>query len=488
MIILRKRYKKRIVCVLVVLVILDITRGYEMIERGISELFTIIILGIASFLVDISGILCSLLVGVCVIVFIKNRQYRQTEYFIQTHISYLNMLRNKESFEAYRIYKSLKLLSGYKRYLFNSYLSADKVSLILLHESGVYIFESKNYNGRIIGGEYSYWVNKRGSHVTYFCNPVIQNKSHMIYLQKCMGKIISVYSYIVFGNYSMLNDTHTDLIGEKYHIVRLCDLFMLVQKHIAAVESKLSKEEVDSLYIKLNSLVQGNENQKVFYNASVNILKKDQCYQSDYFKQPVYSYFNKQLDKGRIGERYICECLKPLVGYKKYLFNCYLPRNDGTTTEVDIILLHGTGIYVFESKNYSGWIFGTETQQQWTQTLPIGNKRTQKVHFLNPIIQNEVHLKWLKEYIGRTQPCYSYIVFSNRCTLKNITLTSGRHHVLNCKDLLKAIQQNAAITGNRLSKEEIDFLYDKLYPLTQVNERQKRVHIENIQRKYTTKV
>lgn len=47
----------------------------------------------------------------------------------------------------------------------------------------------------------------------------------------------------------------------------------------------------------------------------------------------------------------------------------YVPKDDGTTTEIDLIMLSPMGIYVFESKNYSGWIFGNEKSRYWTQTL-----------------------------------------------------------------------------------------------------------------------
>ena len=64
--------------------------------------------------------------------------------------------------------------------------------------------------------------------------------------------------------------------------------------------------------------------------------------------------------------------MNSLEGTKRYLFNLYLPKDDGGTTEIDVVFLHDSGMYVFESKNYSGWIFGTETQKNWTQTLPMG--------------------------------------------------------------------------------------------------------------------
>lgn len=194
------------------------------------------------------------------------------------------------------------------------------------------------------------------------------------------------------------------------------------------------------------------------------------------------------MNKGTLGEYYTYKCLKPLTGYKKFIFNCYLPKSDGTTTEVDVILLHESGIYVLESKNYSGWIFGSEIQKQWIQTLPTGRGRSQKNFFLNPIIQNTVHIKWLRKYtdIQKTLPFYSYIVFSDRCTLKKITLTSGNHCVINRCNILSKIRTNALTVGAQLSTAEIDALYEKLYPLTQTCETQRLAHIENIHQKHST--
>ena len=71
--------------------------------------------------------------------------------------------------------------------------------------------------------------------------------------------------------------------------------------------------------------------------------------------------------KGKYGEDRIYDILQKVDGYKATLPNCYLPKGNGETAEVDLIFLHESGIYVFESKNYSGWIFGSENQKYWTR-------------------------------------------------------------------------------------------------------------------------
>lgn len=211
---------------------------------------------------------------------------------------------------------------------------------------------------------------------------------------------------------------------------------------------------------------------------------------SDYYKMTQFSYREMLADVGKRGEYDTYRCLKALKGYKKYLFNCYIPKEDGTSTEIDVILLHESGIYVFESKNYSGWIFGTETQKQWTQSLSSGKGRTTKEHFLNPIIQNKVHLKWLQTYLKNFDSLkfYSYIVFSKRCELKKVTLTSGNHYVVKRDDLLRAVSDHISKTGSCMSPSIVDEIYRKLYPLTQMNEAQKKEHIANIKERYNRKI
>ena len=76
----------------------------------------------------------------------------------------------------------------------------------------------------------------------------------------------------------------------------------------------------------------------------------------------------------------------------RFLFNCYLPAKKDETSEVDVIMIADSGIYVFESKNYSGWIFGSEQSKSWTQTLPNG-KKARKERFYKPIMQNKTHIK-----------------------------------------------------------------------------------------------
>ena len=120
---------------------------------------------------------------------------------------------------------------------------------------------------------------------------------------------------------------------------------------------------------------------------------------------------------GKRGEKLTERELKfvQLFGRKgKTLKNIYLPKENGETSEVDVIFITQKGIFVFESKNYSGWIFGDENNRNWTASLPNG----QKNQFYNPVIQNKTHMKWMKNFVGDDVPLFSIIVFSERCELR----------------------------------------------------------------------
>lgn len=215
-----------------------------------------------------------------------------------------------------------------------------------------------------------------------------------------------------------------------------------------------------------------------------HVIRKKRYQQTEYYAQTKKPYLMLLNDKGALGEYHIYHYLKDLKGHKRFLFNCYIPKNNDETTEIDAIMIHESGIYVFESKNYSGWIFGTETQKYWTQSLPAGGRQGQKNRFLNPIIQNKVHLKWLQSYLEvEAALLYSMIVFSERCTLKHIKLTSEQHCVINRYDVFAEVQRKALRVRKRLTEEEIEKLYEKLYPLTQIDAAQKMMHIQTVQQK-----
>ncbi len=95
------------------------------------------------------------------------------------------------------------------------------------------------------------------------------------------------------------------------------------------------------------------------------------------------------------------------------LHNVTLNTPDGTT-QIDHVFLSPYGIFVLETKNMSGWIFGSENQAQWTQKL---YKHTFK--FQNPLRQNYKHLKALEATLGvNSEHLHSVIAFVGGSSFK----------------------------------------------------------------------
>ncbi|MHB1100945.1 MAG: NERD domain-containing protein [Burkholderiales bacterium] len=105
----------------------------------------------------------------------------------------------------------------------------------------------------------------------------------------------------------------------------------------------------------------------------------------------------KSLVKGIVGEVMGSLAGKLFLDKETYrsLNNVTLNTSNGTT-QIDHVIASRYGIFVVETKNYQGWIFGGEKHSEWTQSLPGGKK----FKFQNPLRQNYRHIKALSEFLG----------------------------------------------------------------------------------------
>ena len=95
------------------------------------------------------------------------------------------------------------------------------------------------------------------------------------------------------------------------------------------------------------------------------------------------------------------------------IHNLILPAQGGTT-QIDHVLVSLYGIFVIETKNMSGWIFGNERSPKWTQSI-----YGKKFQFQNPLHQNYRHTKALQEFLDLPESCFHPIVFFiGECELK----------------------------------------------------------------------
>lgn len=195
-------------------------------------------------------------------------------------------------------------------------------------------------------------------------------------------------------------------------------------------------------------------------------------YKSNYKKEGGVGILKFLLNTGYFGEGLTFIELEKIPVYSKILPNLYIPTEDGTT-EIDLVYITISGVYVIESKNYSGWIYGSYKQKEW-----MSNIYGKKYRFYNPIWQNNNHIKYLKQVLPNIK-LNSLIVFSERCQLKKVNV--DKKLVIKRNDLKERILLDKE--NSILSKEDIDNIYNMLKQYGNKTNKEKQAHIDALKKR-----
>ena len=139
----------------------------------------------------------------------------------------------------------------------------------------------------------------------------------------------------------------------------------------------------------------------------------------------------------------------PSSVYRRY-HNVTLPTADGTT-QIDHVFVSVFGVFVVETKNMGGWIFGRKWDREWTQVFPGAGK----YRFQNPLRQNHRHVRAMEEAlaeIGLPEGAVkSVVIFVGDAELKrkmpeNVTVgLDGTRHIRSFRTRILSEGQVAAI-------------------------------------------
>ncbi len=145
--------------------------------------------------------------------------------------------------------------------------------------------------------------------------------------------------------------------------------------------------------------------------------------------------------------------------------NDLILTNGEMTSQIDHIVINPRGVFVIETKNYSGRIYGSENQREWTQVLAYGKVKNK---FYNPLKQNATHVYNVKRLVGDL-PVHSLVVF-----VKNNTRYIEANNVIPLSELKRTL-----LCGeNVLSYNQIQTAYDRLMQnKTDISTKQ---HVQNI--------
>ena len=152
--------------------------------------------------------------------------------------------------------------------------------------------------------------------------------------------------------------------------------------------------------------------------------------------------------KGKFGEFLVNLSARLFLNKSRYhlIKNVTLPTKDGTT-QIDHVLVSQFGVFVVETKNMKGWIFGSPHQRFWTQKIYRSNRK-----FQNPLHQNYKHVKTLQALLGLSDhQMHSVVVFVGDSTFKtsmpeNVTRGFGYiRYIKSKKDRVLTPRQVASV-------------------------------------------
>ncbi|WP_220783554.1 nuclease-related domain-containing protein [Shewanella sairae] len=162
----------------------------------------------------------------------------------------------------------------------------------------------------------------------------------------------------------------------------------------------------------------------------------------------TFIILNGRLLKGWYGEFLVRLMLRDLPKNEYTVINNITIQTENGTTQIDHIVASKYGLFVIETKNMKGWIYGTEYQHHWKQKIFRNNYM-----FQNPLHQNYKHTKTLENVLNLTSnQLKSVVIFVGDSRL----MTKHPSHVVDSKSsLLKHIKSFNEVVIERTLLHEL---------------------------------
>ncbi len=175
-------------------------------------------------------------------------------------------------------------------------------------------------------------------------------------------------------------------------------------------------------------------------------------------------------DLGNEGEAKVAASLSKISEYNAIINNSYFSDYAGTH-QIDHIYISRRGVFIIETKNISGSIKGDYQDAKWSAFLG------KEIHsFINPIKQNEGHIRVIERIIGNRYPIYSIVVFARNNAPYGfdgvINLYSLKSHILGYPE---QIESGDVMDISALIKSAIDKNLNHERHVNAIYERERRI-------------
>lgn len=182
---------------------------------------------------------------------------------------------------------------------------------------------------------------------------------------------------------------------------------------------------------------------------------------------------------GDIGEKIVGQRLQTIVNtYGGYLYNDFCFEDEyGFSSQIDHILITLGGVFVIETKNMVGTVYGDKDAEQWKCIKYQNGNQYEKI-IGNPIIQNQGHINHLRDMLASIPPKMTSMVIFIHTDISYI----DSNLVYNLPDAIRYIEEMTI--NSKRSREYVERINDQIRDIQSKYSIPIERHIENIKNRY----
>ncbi len=182
---------------------------------------------------------------------------------------------------------------------------------------------------------------------------------------------------------------------------------------------------------------------------------------------------------GDIGEKIVGQRLETVVNtYGGYLYNDFCFEDEyGFSSQIDHILITLGGVFIIETKNMVGTVYGDKDAEQW-KCIKYQNGNIYEKIIGNPIIQNQGHINHLRDMFASIPPKMISMVIFIHTDISYI----DSNQVYNLPDAIRYIEEMTI--NSKRSREYVERINDQIRDIQSKYSISIERHIENIKNRY----
>lgn len=195
--------------------------------------------------------------------------------------------------------------------------------------------------------------------------------------------------------------------------------------------------------------------------------------------------YDSPINKGKAGEMHVHNILLELPS-EYYIMDDVVLNTVRGTTQIDHIVISRYGVFVIETKNYRGNIYGNDDSIHWTQKIStdvIYRKKWYKTYtyvtknkFYNPVKQALGHMYEVKNSLKEWPylKIVPIVVFTGTASLENV---HTNNYVIHETELLPIIQ---SFKTSYLSDTDLQIVIERLSLLNVREYVDNATHVKNV--------